>query len=148
MLSENIAFEHWRAEHSPGDATHCMHAMLSLRAQVPHNLTVGTDLFTHFRSRLSFAVRIHKTSMIDYTFLLVLRDAKHVFPSLLIFCYIKVAYHVGDRFPDRYSLGHAANFGDVLGIAPEDLILIRPDTDRDRNPLSIVMFDPGFSFFR
>jgi hypothetical protein len=28
-------------------------------------------------------------------------------------CCTKVANHVGDRLPDRQSLGHATNFGDA-----------------------------------
>jgi hypothetical protein len=41
-----------------------------------------------------------------------------------------------------------ANFGDVRRKTQEDVILILPDTDRDRNPLPIGVFDPGFSFLR
>jgi hypothetical protein len=56
-------------------------------------------LITHFCSRFSLAVRIKKTPEIDYTFLFVLRDATHLFPSLII--PTKVTYHVGDSRPDR-----------------------------------------------
>jgi len=52
-------------------------------------------------------------------------SAEHVFPSLPI-CSIKVA-------------------GDVFGIAKEDLVLIVPDTDRDRSPRSIGISGLFFS---
>jgi hypothetical protein len=101
MLSENIAFED-----SP--ATPPVHPCDAVAAgtgspQLPRGRPLARFI-THFRSRLSFAVRIEKTSMIDYAFLFVPRDAKHVFPSLLICC-TKVAYHICDRLSDRNRLG-------------------------------------------
>jgi hypothetical protein len=52
-------------------------------------------------------------------------SAEYVVPSLLT-CLIKVA-------------------GDAFGIAKEDLVLIVPDTDRDRNPRSIGISGLFFS---
>jgi len=54
-------------------------------------------------------------------------SAEHVFPSLPI-CSIKVA-------------------GDVFGITKEDLVLIVPDTGRDRSPRSIGILSRASLFF-